>query len=51
MKDKVLWEFSRQKYKNYKHQFPKMRENQIVSKISKKWDTLNNTAKDKLHKV
>jgi hypothetical protein len=30
---KLYREFSRQKYSKYKHQFPKMRESEIVSKI------------------
>lgn len=48
---KVYREFSRQKYNKYKHQFPKMRESEIVSKIIKEWDALNNTAKDNLQKI
>jgi hypothetical protein len=51
MMGKVYREFSRQKYNKYKHQFPKMRESEIVSKIIKEWDALNNTAKDHLAKV
>lgn len=51
MMGKVYREFSRQKYNKYKHQFPKMRESQIVSKIIKEWDALNNLAKDNLQKI
>lgn len=48
---KVYREFSRQKYNKYKHQFPKMRESEIVSKIIKEWDALNGVAKDHLQKI
>lgn len=51
MMGKVYREFSRQKYNKYKHQFPKMRESEIVSKIIKEWDTLNSTAKEHLQKI
>jgi len=45
MMGKVYREFSRQKYNKYKHQFPKMRESEIVSKIIKEWDILDNDGK------
>ena len=48
---KVYREFSRQKYNKYKAQFPKLRESEIVSKIIREWDTLDNTAKDSLQKI
>jgi regulator of replication initiation timing len=48
---KVYREFSRQKYNKYKHQFPKMRESEIVSKIIKEWDALGNVAKGHLQKI
>lgn len=48
---KVYREFSRQKYNKYKHQFPKMRESEVVSKILKEWDALNQTAKDNLRTI
>jgi hypothetical protein len=48
---KVYREFSRQKYNKYKHQFPKMRESEVVSKILKEWDALNQTAKDNLKTI
>jgi hypothetical protein len=51
MMGKVYREFSRQKYNKYKHQFPKMRESEIVSKIIKEWDALNGVAKDHLQKI
>lgn len=47
---KVYREFSRQKYNKYKHQFPKMRESEIVSKIINEWDSLSFDAKEKLQK-
>lgn len=48
---KVYREFSRQKYNKYKHQFPKMRESEIVSKIIKEWDSLDLVAKNNLKKI
>ena len=48
---KVYREFSRQKYNKYKHQFPKMRESEIVTKIIKEWDALGTTAKGHLQKI
>lgn len=47
----VYREFSRQKYNKYKHQFPKMRESEIVNKIIREWDTLDFNAKRRLKKV
>ncbi len=47
---KLYREFSRQKYNKYKHQFPKMRESEIVSKIIREWENLDNPAKEKLYK-
>lgn len=47
---KIYREFSRQKYNKYKHQYPKMRESEIVSKIIREWDMLDGVAKDKLKK-
>ena len=48
---KVYRQFSRQKYLKYKAQFSKMRQSQIVSKIIKEWDALNQKAKDNLLKL
>ena len=48
---KVYREFSRQKYNKYKAQFPKLRESEIVSKIIKEWDTLEQASKDNLQKI
>lgn len=48
---KVYREFSRQKYTKYKAQFPKLRESEIVSKIIKEWDSLDNKAKDNLQRI
>ena len=48
---KVYREFSRQKYNKYKHQFPKMRESEVVSKILKEWDALTQIAKDNLRTI
>ncbi len=51
MMGKVYREFSRQKYNKYKHQFPKMRESEIVTKIIKEWDALGTVAKGHLQKI
>lgn len=48
---KVYREFSRQKYNKYKHQYPNMRESEIVSKIIREWDSLDAAAKHKLKKI
>jgi hypothetical protein len=37
---KLYREFSRQKYNKYRHQFPRMRESELVSKIIKEWEGL-----------
>jgi hypothetical protein len=42
---KLYREFSRQKYNKYRHQFPRMRESELVSKIIKEWEAL--TPKEK----
>ena len=46
---KLYKEFSRQKYQKYKHQFPRMRESELVSKIIKEWESLNNQEKLRLY--
>ena len=38
---KLYKEFSRQKYNKYKHQFPRMRESELVAKIIKEWEAMN----------
>jgi hypothetical protein len=38
---KLYREFSRQKYNKYRHQFPRMRESELVSKIIKEWEALS----------
>jgi len=38
-------------YQQYKHQYPKLRESEIVSKIIKEWDTLGTVAKTHLQKI
>mgnify|MGYP000262378080 CR=1 FL=1 len=48
---KVYREFSRQKYNKYKAQFPRLRESEIVSKIIKEWDSLDNVAKNNLQTI
>lgn len=48
---KVYREFSRQKYNKYKAQFPKLRESELVSKIIKEWDSLDQVAKGNLQKI
>jgi hypothetical protein len=47
----VYREFSRQKYNKYKHQYPKMRESEIVNKIIREWGTLDPASKSRLKKV
>ena len=46
---KLYKEFSRQKYQKYKHQFPRMRESELVSKIIKEWESLNTQEKLRLY--
>ena len=46
---KLYREFSRQKYNKYRHQFPRMRESELVSKIIKEWEALNTQEKEKLY--
>ena len=43
-------EFSRLKYNKYKHQFPRMRESDIINKIIKDWERLTPAEKDELFK-
>lgn len=45
----VYREFSRQKYNKYKHQFPRMRESELVNKIIKEWEGLDNPMKQQLN--
>lgn len=47
----VYREFSRQKYNKYKHQYPKMRESEIVSRIIREWDSLGSEDKEKLQRL
>lgn len=47
---KLYREFSRQKYNKYKHKFPKMKESEIISKVQKEWDSLDEQAKLNLQK-
>jgi hypothetical protein len=49
--NQVYREFSRQKYNKYRHQHPKMRESEIVSKIIKEWDALTKEGRDKLESM
>lgn len=46
---KVYREFSRQMYNKFKHQFPKMRESEIVRKIIKDWEGLSYLQKEALN--
>ena len=48
--NQLYQEFSRQKYNKYKHQFPKMRESEIVSRIIKEWDSMNKDERQRLNK-
>ena len=43
-------EFSRQKYNKYKQQFPRMRESDIIGKIIKEWEKLDDDDRTKLQK-
>lgn len=45
---KLYREFSRQKYSKYRHQFPRMRESELVSKIIKEWEGLSGQEKETL---
>jgi len=45
----VYREFSRQKYNKYKHQFPRMRESELVNKIIKEWEALDTPKKQDLN--
>lgn len=45
---RVYREFSRQKYNKYKHQFPRMRESELVNKIIKEWESLDTPKKQEL---
>lgn len=47
----VYREFSRQKYNKYKHQYPQLRESEVVNKIIKEWDVLGDVAKENLKKL
>lgn len=44
-------EFSRQKYNKYRHQFPRMRESELVSKIIKEWEALTPKEKEALYET
>ena len=46
--DVVYREFSRQHYIKYRSQFPKLREPEIVSRIIKDWDKMENSQKEAL---
>lgn len=46
---KLYREFSRQKYNKYRHQFPRMRESELVSKIIKEWEALSLNEKQDLY--
>lgn len=46
---KLYREFSRQKYNKYRHQFPRMRESELVSKIIKEWEALGTQEKEQLY--
>ena len=47
---KVYRQFSREKYNKYKRQFPRLRESEIVSKIIKEWESLNEEAKKEIER-
>ena len=47
----VYREFSRQKYNKYKHQYPQLRESEVVNRIIKEWDQLGEVAKLNLKKL
>ena len=45
---KVYREFTRVKFNKYKLQFPRLRESQIVTKILREWEAMNEEEKDDL---
>lgn len=51
MSSKVYEHFFSQKLKNYKSQFSKMKDSEIISKIIKEWQALNGTTKDNLQSI
>lgn len=42
-------EFSRQRYNKYRHQYPKMRESEIVVRIIKEWENMDTPKKKNLY--
>jgi hypothetical protein len=48
---KLYREFSRQKYNKYRHQFPRMRESELVSKIIKEWEAFGAKEKEQLYRT
>ena len=48
---KLYREFSRQRYNKYRHQFPRMRESELVAKIIKEWEGLTSNEKEQLYKT
>ena len=48
---KLYREFSRQKYNKYRHQFPRMRESELVSKIIKEWESFGVQEKEDLYRT
>lgn len=47
---KIYREFTRIKFKKYKLQFPRLRESDIVTKIIREWEAMDEEAKDNLEK-
>ena len=47
---KIYREFTRIKFKKYKLQFPRLRESDIVTKIIREWEAMDEEGKENLEK-
>ena len=47
---KIYREFTRVKFRKYKLQFPRLRESEIVNKIIREWEAMDEEAKDNLER-
>lgn len=45
---KIYREFTRVKFSKYKLQFPRIRESEIIAKIIKEWEAMDENAKEQL---
>lgn len=46
--NKLYREFTRVKYQKYRNQFPRAKESEIIAKILKEWNAMDEEAKDVL---